>query len=170
MYKILGISIALYIFLEILCHGFALFARKIVSHSDTQKLNSPVQLQFIQQSFYRTMLLVSIVLMSHFYTDMTFFEQNDWIRLALSILIILMILLVFWWINAFIVRQIVLKQQYAVTAVFKQKISYIMLHPLQFKSLYITADYLRISVWINRFLSILAFILLFIDIHLLFSP
>ncbi|CEI53415.1 hypothetical protein [Acinetobacter bereziniae] len=116
------------------------------------------------------MLLVSIVLMSHFYTELAFFEQNDWIRLGLSILIILMILLVFWWINAFIVRQVVLKQQYAVTAVFKQKISYIMRHPLQFKSLYITTEYLSISVWMNRFLSALAFILLFIDIHILFSP
>lgn len=90
--------------------------------------------------------------------------------MGLSILIILMILLVFWWINAFIVRQVVLKQQYAVTAVFKQKISYIMRHPLQFKSLYITTEYLSISVWMNRFLSALAFILLFIDIHILFSP
>lgn len=170
MYKVLSISLALYVFLEILCHVFALVARKIVSRSDTQKLNHPLHLQFIQQSFYRTMLLVSIVLMSHFYTELAFFEQNDWIRLGLSILIILMILLVFWWINAFIVRQVVLKQQYAVTAVFKQKISYIMRHPLQFKSLYITTEYLSISVWMNRFLSVLAFILLFIDIHILFSP
>ncbi|MFW1802230.1 hypothetical protein ACG9YX_19670 [Acinetobacter nematophilus] len=169
MYKVLYISFALYIFLEILCHSFALLARKIVSRSDVQKLNHPLHLQFIQQSFYRIMLLLSIVLMSHFYSDIAFFEQNDWIRLTFSTLIILMILLAFWWLNAFILRQVILKQQAAVKAVFKQKISYIMLHPLQFKDLYITTDYLSTSVWINRLLSLVAFILLFVDIQVLFG-
>ena len=63
----------------------------------------------------------------------------------------------------------VLKQQQSVTLVFKQKISYIMLHPLQFKGLYISTDYLKRSVWRSRLLSIVAFILLFIDLQFIFN-
>lgn len=170
MYKTLAISIGLYLFLEILCHGFAFFAGKIVSKADKQKLNHPLHLEFTRQTFYRTMLLVSIVLMSHFYTEIAYFEQNAWIRLTLSISIILLILFILWWLNAFILRQVVLKQQQqSVTPVFKQKISYIMLHPLQFKALYISPEYLKRSVWMNRLLSVFAFILLFIDIQVLFN-
>lgn len=66
MYKTLAISIGLYLFLEILCHGFAFFVGKIVSKADKQKLNHPLHLEFTRQTFYRTMLLISIVLMSHF--------------------------------------------------------------------------------------------------------
>ena len=90
--------------------------------------------------------------------------------MTLSISIILLILFILWWLNAFILRQVVLKQQQqSVTPVFKQKISYIMLHPLQFKALYISPDYLKRSVWMNRLLSVFAFILLFIDIQVLFN-
>jgi hypothetical protein len=46
MYKTLAISIGLYLFLEILCHGFAFFAGKIVSKADKQKLNHPLHLEF----------------------------------------------------------------------------------------------------------------------------
>lgn len=169
MYKIITISIGLYLFLEFLCHSFAFFVGKIVNKANKQKLNYSLHLEFTRQFFYRTILLISIVLMSHLYTDIVYFEQNTWIRLSFTISIILFILFTLWWLNAFILRQVVLKQQQSVTLVFKQKISYIMLHPLQFKGLYISTDYLKRSVWMNRLLSIVAFILLFIDLQFIFN-
>ena len=170
MYKVLIITLTLYLFLEILCHGFALFMRKCLDKAVTQDERKPLYLQFIQQTFYRTMLLVSIILMNHVYSEIAWFEQSDWIRFTWSISVVLLILLVLHGLNTFIIRQVVLKQQQqSVTAVFKQKFSYIMLHPLEFKHLYSTQDYLSKSVWINRLLSITALILLFLDIQILYN-
>ncbi|MEG0487802.1 MAG: hypothetical protein RR575_07680 [Acinetobacter sp.] len=169
MYKVLIIALTLYLFLEILCHGFALFMRKCLDKAVTQNERKPLYLQFIQQTFYRTMLLVSIILMNHVYSEVAWFAQSDWIRFTWSITVALLIVLVLYGLNAFIIRQVILKQQQSVTAVFKQKISYIMFHPLEFKHLYSTQDYLSKSVWINRFLSVTAFILLFLDIQILYN-
>lgn len=36
MYKVLIITLALYLFLEVLCHGFALFMRKCLDKAVTQ--------------------------------------------------------------------------------------------------------------------------------------
>lgn len=171
MYKIILTTLGLYVFCEVLCHGFAFFIRKFFQNIDKLQINSAEHLKFIQQFFYRTMLLISIALMSHFYTEMAFFEQNDWVRFTWSAIIILLILFVLWWLNAFILRQIILKQsqQQSVTQIFKQKMSYIMLHSTEFKYLYTPTEYLKRSLWMNRFLSVIALILLFIDTQLLFN-
>lgn len=171
MYKIIITALGLYLFCEVLCHGFAFFVRKIFQNSDKLKINTAEHLKFIQQFFYRTMLLVTIALMSHFYTEMAFFEQNDWVRFTWSAMIVLLILFVLWWLNAFIIRQVILKQsqQQSVIQIYKQKISYIMLHPMQFKSLYTDPEYLKRSFWMNRFLSLVALIMTFIDTQLLFN-
>ncbi|WP_296280376.1 hypothetical protein [uncultured Acinetobacter sp.] len=169
MFKIFIITLALYLFLEVLCHGFALFMRKCLSKVVIQDQTKPLSLQFIQQTFYRTMLLVSIALMNHLYGEVAWFAQNDWIRFTWSITVALLIVLVLYGLNAFIIRQVILKQQQSVIAVFKQKFSYIMLHPLEFRHLYRTESYLSKSVWINRFLSITALILLFLDVQILYN-
>ena len=169
MYKIFIITIILYLFLEILCHGFALFMRKCLNKAVAQNERKPLYLRFIQQTFYRTMLLISIVLMNHIYSEIAWFEQSDRLRFTWSIAVTLFILLILYGLNAFIIRQVALKQQQHVTPVFKQKISYIMLHPLEFRYLYCTQNYLTQSIWINRLLSIIAFILLFFDVQILYN-
>ncbi|WOE41582.1 MULTISPECIES: hypothetical protein [Acinetobacter] len=111
--------------------------------------------------------------MNHAYTEMAFFEQSDMLRFTWSTVVILLILLILWWINALIIRQVLLTEQQicqqSVTATFKQKISYIMLHPREFKDNYINTIYLEKSKWMNKLLSVLAFILLFMDLQLLFN-
>jgi len=171
MYKIIITTLALYLFCEILCHGFALFVRKILQNTNKLHMNSSEHHQFIQQFFYRTMLLLSIALMSHFYTEMTFFEQNNWLRFTWSIAFISLIVFILWWLNALIIRQVILKQsqQHSVSQVFKQKIGYIMRHPFEFRYLYINPDYLKRSLWMNRFLSVVALFIAFIDTLLLFN-
>ncbi|MDV2470541.1 hypothetical protein QR674_16315 [Acinetobacter chinensis] len=119
------------------------------------------------------MLILSIALMNHAYTEMAFFEQSDVVRFTWSAVVIFLVLLILWCINALIIRQVILTEQQicqqSVTATFKQKISYIMFHPREFKDSYINAIYLEKSKWMNRLLSVLAFILLFMDLQLLFN-
>lgn len=171
MYKILLISITLYIFFELLCHGFALFMRKSLNKVVLQNARKTLYLQFIQHTFYRTLLLISIILMNHIYTEVALFEQNQWVRFTWSMLVTLLILGLLYCLNAWIIHQVLIKQmtQQSVSAVFKQKISYILLHPLEFKHLSSHQDYLTKSVWINRLLSLIAFILLFLDVQLLYN-
>jgi hypothetical protein len=171
MSKIILITIVLYLICEVLCHGFALFVRKIFTNVVVQDQRKPLHLQFVQQTFYRTMLVISILLMSHFYSEMVFIEQSDFIRFTWSITFIVFIVFTLWWLNALIIRQVLLQssQNQSVTHVFKQKISYIMWHPLEFKEAYINADYLKKSVWLNRLLSLLALIILFLDVNALFT-
>lgn len=47
MYKVLIITLALYLFLEVLCHGFALFMRKCLDKAVTQNERKPLYLQFL---------------------------------------------------------------------------------------------------------------------------
>jgi len=171
MYKIIITTLGLYLFCEILCHGFALFVRKILQHTEKLQMNSVAHLKFIQQFFYRTMLLLSIALMSHFYTEIAFFEKNNWVGFTWSIAFISLIVLILWWLNALIIRQVILKQsqQQSITHVFKQKIGYIMRHPFEFRYLYTNPDYLKRSLWMNRFLSVVALFMAFIDTLLLFN-
>ncbi|AXQ23988.1 hypothetical protein BEN71_18900 [Acinetobacter wuhouensis] len=170
MIKIILLTIALYIFIELMCHGFAIFVRRILNKTVVQDHRKALHLQFIQQTFYRLMLILSIVLMNHAYTEMAFFEQSDVVRFTWSAFVIVLILFIFWWINAFIIRQVLQsQQQQSVTATFKQKVSYIMFHPKEFQDSYINTTYLEKSKWINRILSVLAFILLFMDLQLLFN-
>ncbi|RZG73194.1 hypothetical protein [Acinetobacter sp. WCHAc060025] len=170
MIKIILLTIALYIFIELMCHGFAIFVRRILNKTVVQDHRKALHLQFIQQTFYRLMLILSIVLMNHAYTEMAFFEQSDVVRFTWSAFVIVLILFIFWWINAFIIRQVLQsQQQQSVTATFKQKVSYIMFHPKEFQDSYINATYLEKSKWMNRLLSVLAFILLFMDLQLLFN-
>ena len=171
MIKIILITFALYLSCEILCHGFAIFVSKIFQKADKLEMNSKEHLKFIQQFFYRTMLLLTIALMSHFYTEMVFFEKNDWIRFTWSAVMVMLIVFVLLYINAVIIQKVILKQsqQQSLTQVFKQKISYIMLHPKEFKYLYTNAEYLQQSLWMNRFLSVVALILIFVDTQLLFN-
>lgn len=63
-------------------------------------------------------------------------------------LVTLLILGLLYCLNAWITHQVLLKQmtQQSVSAVFKQKISYILLHPLEFKHLSSHQDYLTKSV------------------------
>ena len=158
MIKIILLTIALYIFIELMCHGFAIFVLRILNKTVVQDHRKALHLQFIQQTFYRLMLILSIVLMNHAYTEMAFFEQSDVVRFTWSAFVIVLILFIFWWINAFIIRQVLQsQQQQSVTATFKQKVSYI------------NATYLEKSKWMNRLLSVLAFILLFMDLQLLFN-
>lgn len=171
MIKILGITIGLYIFFEILSHGFAWYVVQFFKNAVVQDERKPRHLQFIRQTFYRLILILTIVLMSHWYTERTFSEQNDLIRFTWSIGFILLILFIIWWINALIIRSVILKQaqQQSVTHVFKQKIGYIMLHPKTFIHIYTDAEYLKKSVIMNHLLSILAFIILFLDIQMLYT-
>ncbi len=171
MYKIILIALALYLFCEALCHGFALFVSKIFKNADQLKQNLPEHNQFIQQFFYRTMLMITIVLMNHFFVEVTFYEQNDWVRFTWSLTVIIMILSILWWLNAWILQRVISNQsqQQSVTEVYKQKISYIMLHPLEFRYLYTHPDYLNHSVWLNRLLSLIALILAFVDTQLMFN-
>ena len=128
MYKILLISITLYIFFEFLCHGFALFMRKSLNKVMVQNERKTLYLQFIQYTFYRTLLLISIILMNHIYTEVALFEQSAWVRFTWSMMVTLLILGFLYSLNAWIIRQVLLKQvtQQSVSAVFKQKISYIL--------------------------------------------
>lgn len=171
MLKVILLTCSLYILFELMCHGFALFVRRIFNPAVVQDHRKPLHLKFIQHTFYRVMLIVSIVLMNHVYSETMFFEQSDFIRFTWSIVFIGFILFVLWWLNAFIVRQVLLQSstQQSVTHVLKQKISYIMCHPLEFKDIYTNEIYLKKSVWLNRLLSIVAFILLFLDIQALFG-
>lgn len=173
MLKVILLTIVLFVFFELTCHGFAIFVRRILDKTVVQDHRKPLHLQFIQQTFYRLMLILSIALMNHAYTEMAFFEQSDVVRFTWSAVVILLVLLILWCINALIIRQVLLTEQQicqqSVTATFKQKISYIMFHPREFKDSYINAIYLEKSKWMNRLLSVLAFILLFMDLQLLFN-
>ena len=75
MHKIIITALALYLICKLLCHGFAIFVSKIFKNADQLKQNSPQHIKFIQQFFYRTMLLLTIALMNHFFIEVTLLSK-----------------------------------------------------------------------------------------------
>lgn len=168
--KVLIITVVLYLFFELLSHGFALYTVKILKKTVSQN-DQKLPFQFIQQTIYRVILIITIILISHIYTEKIFIEQKDGLRFTWSILFLVFIIFSIWWINALIIRSILLKRskQQSISAVLQQKLSYIMLHPQAFSNVYFDSDFLKKSKWINHILSLVAFIFLFLDIQLIFS-
>ena len=75
MYKIIITALALYLFCELLCHGFAIFVSKVFKNADLLKQNSPQHIKFIQQFFYFFFLLLTIALMNHFFIEVTLLSK-----------------------------------------------------------------------------------------------
>lgn len=172
MINILLITFGLFVLFELSCRVFAwyvtLFIQKAVKYKDQHKEK---YLLFIRQVFYRVMLLITILLMNHFYVSKTFYQSNQWLILMWTVGFVLLIVLILWWLNALIIRSLLMNQQYnqSFVEVFKQKISYIMLNPRTFEYLYIQDAYLKKSNHLNHLLSLIALIMLFLDVQILYS-
>ena len=171
MLKIFMITTAIYVFFELTCHGFALFAARIAYNSTMKKAGTRVSQAYLKHTFYRLMLILSVVAMNHLYIELVLIETDQSVRFVWSFLFIICIVSTVLWLNALVVRSVLREQnhQQSVSAVFKQKISYIMWHFRDFYDICHTQSYLKKSKWINRILSVLAFILLFMDLQLLFN-
>ncbi|WP_173911935.1 hypothetical protein [Acinetobacter sp. Marseille-Q1618] len=172
MLKVVTLTVALYLCLELLCHTFAYYVSWIFKKSALkQGIEHRQDLVFIRDIFYRIMLLISIVLLNHVYTEKIFYEINPFIRYFWAFAFTSFIVLILWWLNALIIQSTLIKQnqKQSFNATYKQKISYILLHPKEFLHLYTATDYLEKSKYLNYLLSMLAFILLFFDIQLLFN-
>ncbi len=167
MQKIILQTVFIYILFEIICHAFAFYVTQFFKKAVPQDESKPKRLEFIKQTFYRLMLIFSIIMMNHIYTEIIFFEKNQYIVYMWSGFFIVFILLFVWTINAYMIRTILISKQnqHAVINVNRQKISYIMRHPKEFLDIYVMDKYLNKSRKINYLLSFLAFIFLFLDIQ-----
>ena len=171
MLKVISLTVLIYFILEIICHLFAVYVAKIIERSNQKASQSNVlHKKFIQQTFYRLMLLFSIFAMNHLYAELVFFEKNQNLVYAWSACVIVILLFLVWWLNAYIIRSAMLHQvqKQAVVESYKEKISYIMLHFKEYLAICNTEDYLKKSAKLNYFLSFIAFILLFFDIKILY--
>ncbi len=171
MIKIILLTIVLFVFFELTCHGFALFAARIAYNSTMKKAGIRVSQAYLKHTFYRLMLILSVVAMNHLYIELVLIETDQSVRFVWSFLFIICIVSTVLWLNALVVRSVLREQnhQQSVSAAFKHKISYIMWHFRDFYDICHTQSYLKKSKWMNRFLSVLAFILLFMDLQLLFA-
>lgn len=112
MINILLITFGLFVLFELSCRVFAwyvtLFIQKAVKYKDQHKEK---YLLFIRQVFYRVMLLITILLMNHFYVSKTFYQSNQWLILMWTVGFVLLIVLILWWLNALIIRSLLMNQQ-----------------------------------------------------------